>query len=350
MRKIIVLIVVAAFMLGFVTSASADLINTTGPSGSFYIYAQTTMSGGDVGSFGDRIYLNTGSRIEVHTVSISDLGLADQHPSNPEATGAMLPRTFTYEPTLSFNLPSGITAGMGNSELYIDATGIYQAVGPAYSSGGSVVRYDPIGGGGGGSTYTTIINSSTVANGHGTSFLARDPVSGTFYSGNEYNTDGTVNSTDLSKRRAVYGWDGSAWVEEFTYRSHGYTGMSHMDGLAYVRDTDGTGYMYVSDMTTDYLGQWTYDPTADGGAGAWVETNLFNYTDGSSRYVEGMDFGALGHFWASSALGGSGAVIEIGGGDLGGYIPPVIPAPGAFLLGSIGLCITNWRLRRRNEC
>ena len=119
--------------------------------------------------------------------------------------------------------------------------------------------------------------------------------------------------------------------------------MNHADGLEFVRNTDGTGYMYVSDMTSDYIGQWELDDSD----GSWTETNLFDYAGGTALDVEGMGFGALGHFWASDW----NSVYEVGGGDMGGYTPPpevkVIPAPGAILLGSLGVGLVGWLRRRR---
>ena len=301
--------------ISFPTMVSADYIDTSGPTGDFFVYSQSYMQGTDVASYGDKIYVNNGVRINVYTVSISNMSLRDQHPSNPGATGPILPRTFTYEPSLSFDLPSGISAGTSHSELYVDSTGIYQAVGP-YGFGGGVVKYTVSGGS---ATYDWVIHDSTVPNGKGLSFLTRDTVTGKFYSGNEYNTDGSVNTDPMvtGARRAVYGWDGTAWVEEFSY--HGFpmaSGMSHFDGMEFVRNSDGTGYMYVSDMTTDYIGQWRLNDD-----GSWTETNLFQYTDPSTLYVEGLGFGALGHFWASASTGSAGDVYEIGGCDMGGYIP-----------------------------
>ncbi len=336
MKKLLGFLCVAMLVLGFAGYASADFIDTTGSTGDFFVYSNSYVEGTDVASYGDRIYVNNGSRINVYTVSISDMSLRDQHPSNTEATGPILPRTFTYESSLSFDLPSGVSAGTSHSELYVDSTGIYQAVGP-YGSGGGVVRYNVSGGS---ATYDWVINTSTVPNNMGLSFLTRDPVTGKFYSGNEYNTDGSVNTDPevTYARRAVYGWDEttSTWVEEFSYRGFPMAaGMSHFDGMEFVRDSDGTGYMYVSDMTTDYIGQWRLNSD-----GSWTETNLFQYNDPSTLYVEGMGFGALGHFWASSSTSGTGYVYEIGGGDLGGYQPPPgepVPEPCTILLVGTGL-------------
>jgi len=87
----------------------------------------------------------------------------------------------------------------------------------------------------------------------------------------------------------------------------------HLDGMEFVRDPNtGMGYVYVSDMTSDYIGQYTKDAT-----GNWQQVNLFHYADPDVESVEGMGFGALNHFWVGGWSAGS--LYELGGGDLGKY-------------------------------
>jgi hypothetical protein len=93
----------------------------------------------------------------------------------------------------------------------------------------------------------------------------------------------------------------------------------HADGMEVVVDgrTD-TAYVYVSDMTSDFIGQYRWDPEA-----GWQQENLFEY-DGTGEYVEGMGFGAFNHFWATS-----GSVLyEIGGGDLQQFVDDPLPPAG----------------------
>jgi hypothetical protein len=89
---------------------------------------------------------------------------------------------------------------------------------------------------------------------------------------------------------------------------------SHMDGIEIVVDpATSITYVYVSDMTSDFLGQYRFDPEM-----GWVQENLFTYQGTAGSLVEGMGFGALGHFWAT----GGTELYEIGGGDLGQYTDP----------------------------
>jgi hypothetical protein len=101
----------------------------------------------------------------------------------------------------------------------------------------------------------------------------------------------------------------SIWVAEFDYPN---LAGSHMDGIeAIVSPHSGEQYVYVSDMTSDFLGQYRRGPN-----GTWVQENMFQYADITGTSVEGMGFGPLHHFWVT----GGSTLIEIGGNDLTGYI------------------------------
>jgi hypothetical protein len=87
-----------------------------------------------------------------------------------------------------------------------------------------------------------------------------------------------------------------------------------MDGLEVVTDPQtGTPFVYVSDMTSDFIGQYRKDPE-DG----WVQHNLFEYDGTVGAVVEGMGFGPNLHFWVSSGSG----LAEVGGGDLQEFVEP----------------------------
>jgi hypothetical protein len=69
----------------------------------------------------------------------------------------------------------------------------------------------------------------------------------------------------------------------------------------------GEQFVYVSDMTSDFIGQYRRDDVQ-----GWVQEQLFKYADSTASSVEGFGFGALKHFWATSGL----FLYELGGGEI----------------------------------
>ena len=303
-RKGITAILFATMMalvlaMSFPMIASADYINTTGPTGEYYQYATFSvgdgsgyLGGGDVDSYGDYIYVNRdGTHLDVYTVSLNDTdgdGLfePDQHPDNSNATlqGPTENRTLTNVTT--YSVPALDTPTTGE---------IYAASDRVYFLGdheGDIYQY----------VFATnntskVVDSSTFT----LSQLGYDDVNDVWYASRE-------------SARRVYSWNGTSWQFEFSYVD---LAGNHMDGLEVVTDPNtGIPYVYVSDMTSDYLGQWRYNSTN----ASWEEENLFKY-NGTAGNVEGMGFGALGHFWATTGFANSGTLYEIGGGELGGYVP-----------------------------
>ena len=283
--------------MSFPMIASADYIDTTGPTGEYYQYATFSvgdgsgyLGGGDVDSYGDYIYVNRdGTHLDVYIVSLNDTdgdGLfePDQHLNNTNATGPMENRTLTY--VRNYSVPALDTATTGE---------IYAASDRVYFLGeheGDIYQYVFATG-----NTSKVVDSSTFP----LSQLGYDDVNDVWYASRE-------------SPRTVYSWNGSGWQFEFSYVS---LAGSHMDGLEVVTDPNtGIPYVYVSDMTSDYLGQWRYDSAT----ASWVEENLFKY-NGTAGDVEGLGFGALGHFWATTGFANSGTLYEIGGGELGGYVP-----------------------------
>lgn len=131
---------------------------------------------------------------------------------------------------------------------------------------------------------------------------------------------------DKTNKRWYGGWNSSVrrvyalypgqggWAVEFDYPN---LAGSHMDGLEVVFDPKKkVPYVYVSDMTSDFLAQYFYDTATR----QWVQKNVFEYKETEMQYVEGMGFGAFQHFWATSGK----AVYEVGGGDLQKYVGPQI--------------------------
>ena len=291
--------------MSFSMIVSADYIDTTGPTGEYYQYASFTkgdgsgyLGGGDVDSYGDLIYVNRdGDHLDVYQVTLLDSDLdgvlePDQHPDNPDATGPMEQRTLTYLRTYDVPDLDGATWG----EIYAASDGVYFLG----EDKGDIYQYVFASG-----TTSKVVDSPSYK---WLAVLGYDDVNDKWYAAPD------------SSSRDIYSWDGTSWQFEFSYAS---LAGNHMDGLEVVTDPNtGIPYVYVSDMTSDYIGQWRYDSAT----ASWVEENLFNYS-GTAGDVEGMGFGALGHFWATTGFSNQGTLYEIGGGELGGYVPHLTLAP-----------------------
>lgn len=326
--KPLLFVIVATAALGVCTTAAAGPIGGTTPTGEYYEYANFASGsgnvykgGGDVDAFGNRLYVNRdGNWLDVYDVTLLDTdgdGVfePDQHPDNPNATGPKEARTLTY--VTSYNVSALDTPTIG--EIYAASDRVYFLA----EGNAGIKEY----------VFATGVTNTVVSSpGVNLSHLGYDDVNDVWYASNE-------------QARKVYSWSGSAWVEEFEYPN--LTG-GHMDGLEVVTDpTTNIPYVYVSDMTSDYLGQYRYDTATS----AWVQENLFEY-DGTGGYVEGMGFGALGHFWSTTGFANYGNLYEIGGGDLGGYVPNgIVPLPSAAWmgLGLLGLLGIARRIRRERR-
>ncbi|RLB47606.1 MAG: hypothetical protein DRI90_26165, partial [Deltaproteobacteria bacterium] len=267
-----------------------SVVGNTTPTGSYFQYAHfryqagspendVYLGGMDVGSYGDKIYVHrelTGGLYGAHNaapfgVDVYQIELLDsdgdgelepnQHPDNPDHPGPIEERVLTFIETIETQV-----GGMHCSEIYPleDRMFSIQCV-------GTVTEF--------------IFNSgvtTTVASAPGpASFLGYDDVNATWIVGNE--------------NRQVHGFHAGSnqWVPLFNWPD---LAGSHGDGMEVVTDQNTmTPYVYISDMTSDFLGQYRCDPEQ-----GWVQENLFDYVGTADDYVEGMGFGALGHFWVST--------------------------------------------------
>jgi hypothetical protein len=285
---------------------------TTTPTGDYYMYAEFTPSnsvfkgGCGLDTDGDTIYVNRdGQNLDVYKVTLQDTDgdgkiEPSQHPNNPNAQGPMEKRLLTFLKTYAVadNVPLGVP---WDTEILALPDRI-MSNGP--TPNGSITEYLFA------TKATTVIAAPTVP-------WSADPLQILGYG----ETDKVWYGGDAYGRR-VYSYCESKqrWVVEFSFPS---LAGDHFDGLeVVVAPKTQVQYVYVSDMTSNFLGQ--YRRVESGG---WLQENLFKYSDGTGADVEGMGFGALNHFWIGNCGYGDSAkthkLYEIGGGDLDAYTTPV---------------------------
>ena len=254
----------------------------------FHIGASAFTGGYDVDSFGDFIYVssfNFGQGVDVYQVEGIDSDEdgefePNQHPDNPDDTGPIEERTIVFVESI----PNVLTYGSTTEILALEDR--------MFVGGTSITEY--IFGGASSPLTTAPAWLSTFAQ------VGYDDINGVWYASNE---------GDL--RVFQYDADTQAWGIAFRFPA---LAGDHMDGLEVVTDPNtGTPYVYVSDMTSDYIGQYRLDAEL-----GWVQENMFQYAGTAGSLVEGMGFGAFNHFWAT----GGDSLYEVGGGDLTTYIEP----------------------------
>jgi len=252
-------------------------------------------SGADVDCYQDLIFANRdGEHVDVYRITLLDSDgdgklEPNQHPDNPDAQGPIEERTLTFVET--YDIHSGFPS---MNAMYVTADRFYfPQENPQGSDGntGDLFEYVIATG-----QTNKVIDSDTMRI-HQNSY---DPVEHRWYASNEY-----------ARRIYSFAADANEWVGEFEYPD--MIG-SHLDGQEFVADPNtGIGYLYVSDMTSDYIGQFTKDAT-----GNWTQANLFRYNDPQGDEVEGLGYGVLYHFWSCGQQG----IYELGGGDLSHYTDP----------------------------
>lgn len=279
----------------------------TEPTGQYYQYSSLPLAADgfttvcDVDAHEDRVWFvayNASSQLSIGAYDVTLLDSdgdgnlePNQHPDDPENLGAIEERVFTFVESFPVTNPGAVPHTM---ELHATATTIFYA-GPS-----QITAYDL-------ATNTTSAAAPAPPWLAGQTypylaFLGRDEVGGVWYSGNE-----------TGRRVFQYDAETMSWGYAFQYPA---LAGDHMDGLEVVTDpSDGTAYVYVSDMTSNFIGQYRHDPV-DG----WVQENLFTYAEANGEVVEGFGYGALRHFWVGSYTQNS--FYEIGGGDLTQYLGP----------------------------
>ncbi len=263
----------------------------------------------DIACHGNTIYYGSGTSIYSIDVSVADLTKKDE----PKLLSGGTTSNPNYQ-IRTFSNPKHITLGsVVNSgsvgEMYVDDSYIYRT----YQT--QVKKFNK----------NTGAYVSTVVTGGGDASYANylSYGNGKWWSGNG---------------RSVYSSTGGEWSYEFTWAN---MAGSHGDGMEFVN-----GFVFVSDMTSNHIAQWGYGDNPDTTAveSGWTEWNRFDYTEigGSNKALEGMGFGALGHFWA----GNGSTLYELGGGKIQGIIEDNNPVPEPatmflFGLGLLGIACVN---------
>ncbi len=296
------------------TCVNATPVGGTDPTGVYYQYAEFCTSGGvfqggfDIGSLGEDLYVNRdGQHIDIYHVELEDTDgdgqlEPNQHPDNPDNQGPIEHRVITLTDTLNVAVGDHVSQCDGwstcSNELYPTQDAIYFTA--QVSGRAGVDKYD-----------RTTQQITTVAPWPWPVDTRLNQVLGFDDVNNEWFV------VDYQRNVYFYHEPTSEWALAFAYPN--LAGF-HADGLEVVTDpSTNIPYVYVSDMTSDFLGQYTR-----GADGRWVQTNLFAYNRGQGDYIEGMGFGALRHFWMSAVVNasdihGTNCIYEIGGGDLTHY-------------------------------
>ena len=296
-RKGITALLVAVMIAGLIVVtpiASAD-----GSDYFTYSTLDTDVSGsygvdGYVGADGvDRIIFYSGSTAYIYTVTIPEGTDPNTHPSNPEASGAIAPRTFTPEEK-TFSLGA---VPEHESEFYVDSENNIIYLGASVGIRKYVYDDDPMV-----NNYvydSSVAPAAPIGDGYGTQSLAYDPDTDTWYAGAiAWNYVPGSTFRDMWKYEGSQGPTGT-WQLAFQYTTpEGLDVDTHHDGMEFIN-----GYLWLADYTGDYIKQYTTDGTL---------INVF-WHEPLTHELEGMGFGALGHFWCGSH---GTTITEFGGGPL----------------------------------
>lgn len=281
-KKLLTMLMTSVFLIAMIQAVTAV-------SDDYFKYADIAATGNAIDGYelnktAGLLYVDrNGGYCDIYQVSIPDGSDPDMHPLNPYSTGTMAPRTFTLIDTYYFRGDTSWSGGH-HAEFYVDADHdfIYYGV---YTKGIEKWVRNSDG------TFGTYLGKVTDKDGN--------PILGNGDETLGYDVDNNVWYS-CDRNRNVYSFDAdvdTAWKFEFKYPS--YAG-SHHDGMEFAN-----GYLWVSDMTSNYIGQWEKV-----GVNNWTELNRFTYS--SAHHVEGMGFEPLGHFWVTSGS----RLYELGGGEL----------------------------------
>ena len=289
-KATLVMSMLAFLLMCFSSSVSAIYYNyTTWNTG----YSNAYGVDGWVGSDNiDRLifYNNSFGSSSAHVYQVSTLGNPNLHPDNPDATGPIAPRTFVHEYT--FNLHNNNYSH--ENEFYVDSDNGYFYLGAT----NGIEQYDFSG-----NYITTLGTPSPNEGGYSTQSLAYNESTNDWYAAT-IGFDSTADVYMLDGDNLAMGWN----FLFATPVSNHHDGMEVLsNGNLLLADYNGTINEYTVGGT--FVTTHTHDPFP-------IE-------------LEGMGYGALGHYWGGSH---QGIVFEFGGGSL-----VEVPEPRPLLLIALGL-------------
>ena len=207
-------------------------------------------------------------------------GDPNQHPDNPDDTGPVALRTFTFVSSHALTeYPEGQYFAGHTNDFQVDDTGIYYG-----ASWGGIYHWDfdwtPLG--------WVVVDPRVVQT------FARNPENGDWW---------ITNSA-----REVFKWVDASWALQFV---HPDLAGGHSDGMEIIGRS-----LFISDMTSDLIIQYRLDAAGNVLDPPETPYNSFTYTHGPP--VEGMGYGPNQHIWIAGY--GSGTIYELGGGEMQPWI------------------------------
>ena len=183
----------------------------------------------------------------------------------------------------------------------------------------------------------TMTYQTTDINPYNGTYMARiNDVAGNYHA-TKISQSGAISQQDIDDGATIYVNWGAALIEPSN--THPVAAQPYF-GITLTVGGDVTTFQ--ADAATKQGGGWT--DIASGSEDLWYKQDTWSAD--ISSYALGTNV-TLEMFVVDCGWGGHGGYAFLDG--IGTTEQPVVPVPGAFLLGGLGLAFSSWRLRRRKE-